>query len=198
MEKVVVILVVLAIILVPLGIAANHIGQGIEYATWSRAHQRALDQAQAREYRAQRNDVVLAALPVMVWALAFGLACLGAGLAISASYTAMGVGAATVRRARLRASLIPLDPRTRQYPLLTYEVNGVPRVYNPNTGTLVKMDSERNPVPQMITASGAVQLAGAVAYEAAQARDAAGVAMVNPPLVVEGEVSAGRQRQTSG
>lgn len=91
------------------------------------------------------------------------LAGTGAG-----AYYLIGFSKAKVRAAHLKAALIPLARDTRQYPLFAYEVRGVMRVYNANTGQLLKLDEGQEPHAQLVAGSGKTQLAGVIA-EAGQA-----------------------------
>lgn len=97
-----------------------------------------------------------------------------------------GVGASRsfVRYTNTQATLIKLNPVTRQYPLIPYTLAGVPRLYNPNTGSVVLLDAPRAEMPQLVTGMAAVQIAGIIAREARQSNDPAGMAMINPPLIV--------------
>lgn len=107
-------------------------------------------------------------------------------VAITGSGIFAGVGAsrAFVRYANTQAILIKLDPVTRQYPLVPYTLGGIPRLYNPNTGSVVLLDAPRTEVSQLITGMAAVQVAGVIAREARQSNDPAGMATITPPLII--------------
>lgn len=188
MDKIALILIVLAVILVPLACAADQIGQGARERTVIIAHEEAADMQHGRQFREQANLQILAALPVVIWTFAGVLAMVGLGLGCVAIRATWGMSGALVERTRLWSHALALDEATRQYPLITRAVGGCLVICNPNTGQVWRIDGrEAQPVPQLVTASGAVQLAGAVAREARQARDAAGVAAISPPLVIEQE-----------
>lgn|SRR4030067_2726556 len=97
--------------------------------------------------------------------------------------TIAGIGMAMVRRAELSASLVKLDPITRQFPLVIPIHNGRWAAFNANT-EFVRLLDENNPSDrQMIATSGATQIAGVIAQEARQSADPAGVAIIQPPIV---------------
>lgn len=106
-------------------------------------------------------------------------------LAISGSWWMIGTSRARVIQAKVNAQTIQLDRVTRQYPLLPYEINGTVRIFNPNNGQIVWLSDKQEPIPQMITASAATQLAGAIAEKAAQAKNGEAIASIIPPLVIE-------------
>jgi len=189
MEKIALILIVLAIVLIPLGCAADQVGAGIREQTVILAHEEAADRVQARQFSQRANEQILAALPVVIWTMAVVLAVIGAGLGSAAIYAAIGVAVAAVAGARLRARTIALAEQTRQFPLVTYGGRRY-MIYNPNTGEVVALDDERQPVPQLAAAAGATQLAGAIAREARQAGDPGGVARI--VKVIEGECGDAR------
>lgn len=123
------------------------------------------------------------------WFSIFGtVAACGAVLAAAVGFGwgAIGTGQAVARGAAVRAGLIPLDEKTRQFPVLvSYVGHGRFTLANPNTGELIALDTRRNGDRDLIRASGAVQLAGAIAREAARSNDPAGVALVRP-VILEG------------
>jgi hypothetical protein len=175
MENAIIILVILAIILVPLGIAINSIGkrvgEGMEYRMRVKANQRAMDTAQRRYNRAEAHAAWMQVLPVFAWGLSISAVLLIIAIALAGARTAWGIGAAKVHKAHMQARLIELDVKTRQYPLLT----------------TLRLVSERTANTQMIAAAGLVQASGAIAQEAAKAADSGGVAAVNPPIVIDAE-----------
>lgn len=100
--------------------------------------------------------------------------------------TVQGVGEAIVVTAMLRANLIPLDYKTRQYPLLR-QVHGTRwALSNPNDNSVMMLDIAQKADRQKIAAMGAVQLAGAIAVEARKSSDPASVAMIEP-IVIEAQ-----------
>lgn len=95
-----------------------------------------------------------------------------------------GLAEALVRAAEVRANLIALDPKTRQYPLLVQPLGrGKFAALNPNTNSVLMLDVRSEPDRRMIQAMGAVQYAGALASEARQANDPSGVAIIQTPLI---------------
>jgi hypothetical protein len=171
----------------------------------SQAEQGALDQAQARAQDGRMFDLaqaerestsagrVWAQNTFIQWLTVAGSA--GAALSILAlsvafSIGAVGSGFAFARARVLQADSIALDVNTRQYPLMLNRLgNGRYTLTDPNTGSVTQLDLRDAGDRQKIAASGAVRLAGAVAYEARKAGQFAdGVAMVGTsPIVVEGE-----------
>jgi len=159
------------------------------------AQQAALGQAQARvhqqkmwsideaERQAISAEIVRAKAWVIRWAagsLSVVLVAMGIGL----SWGLIGAGRAAAQAAAVRANLIPLDATTRQFPLLLrYVGRGRYTLANPNTGSVVMLDTRRKEDRQLIAASGAVQLAGAIAAEARKSRDPASVAIIRPPII---------------
>jgi hypothetical protein len=174
----------------------SSVGRSIETA----AHQRAADRSQARQERDQWHRLAMeearqtasyriaAKRATWYWLSIFGI---GSGATImvtgvlSVAWWMIGRSRAAVERSRREARLIPVDPETRQFPLFVYELAGAPRIYNPNTGSVVTLEAGRDEIPMLITGSSATQLAGAIAQQAAKAQDAGSVAMISPPLVVE-------------
>jgi hypothetical protein len=192
MENAIIILVILAIILVPLGIAAasigKRVGEGMEYRMRVKANQRAMDTAQRRYNRAEAHAAWMQVLPVFAWGLSISAVLLIIAIALAGARTAWGIGAAKVHKAHMQARLIELDKSTRQYPLLTsVDQDGTWWVHNPNTSETLRLVSERTANTQMIAAAGLVQASGAIAQEAAKAADSGGVAAVNPPIVIDAE-----------
>lgn len=95
-----------------------------------------------------------------------------------------GTARALVQAANVRANLISLDPTTRQFPLLLqYIGKGIVSLTNPNADSTLLLDTRNEPDRQMIQAMGAVQYAGALAHEARQAKDPAGVSIIQTPIV---------------
>ena len=156
-------------------IAGSRIGAGIEYEKRIRANEYAAWQQQHREQQANLNSLRLrqeeATLPYKIEAEQNAIFWLGR-VAIVTSFivialigmmivmTGIGTSRAIVRRANVWASQVTLDSTTRQYPLLTYELAGVVRIANPNTGQVLRLDRESQPVAQLMLNTGTVQLAG--------------------------------------
>jgi hypothetical protein len=105
-------------------------------------------------------------------------------MAISFSYGSIRFAHAAARRADIQATLIQLDPTTRQFPLVLQHVHGSKyALHNPNVGSVLMLD-ENNPADrQLIATAGATQIAGVIAQEARQSIDPAGVAIIQPPVV---------------
>jgi len=98
--------------------------------------------------------------------------------------TIAGIGTALIRRADVAANLIKLDKITRQFPLFIQHVHGDKYVlHNPNVGSVVMLDTNKEPDRQLIATAGATQIAGVIAQEARQSTDPAGVAIIQPPIV---------------
>lgn len=155
--------------------------------------QQAQRQQQARyevEIRHERQmaPVVLATQAIFSLVLVGTVSIVLIVSAIAGSWWIAGQAHASVKRAHYTAHAIALDAKTRQYPLLPYEICGRIHIYNPNTGQVADMAQLTGPAPQMITGSAAVQLGGVLASEAAKASRGNGeaVAAIRPPLVVDG------------
>lgn len=136
--------------------------------------QAATAERQAAQARLIRNAGIAGAVGLWFVTLA---------LAVGLAWAFVGSGRAVAVRADVRARLIPLDPVTRQFPLLLqYTGRGKVALYNANTGSVAMLDTRREEHRQLIQASGAVQLAGAIAHEASRSRDPRGVAIIQPIL----------------
>jgi hypothetical protein len=98
MNEAIVILIILAIILVPLGCGINaigkNVGEGMEYRMRVKANQQAMDSAQRRYNRAEAHAAWMRVLPVFAWGLSISAAFLIIALALAGARTAWGVGAA--------------------------------------------------------------------------------------------------------
>lgn len=101
----------------------------------------------------------------------------------SISRATYGLANASVIAAEFHANLIALDPATRQFPLLRQVHGNHYALHNPNTGSVLMLNAAREEDRQLITAMGATQLAGAIAYEARQSSDPAGMVMMSPPMI---------------
>lgn len=172
------------------------------------AQQDALNQEQQRQQSSELHDLEMQQLAVeqghreatkqawrnglnMLITISFFFATAGVcyvifSLSRSISTASDGIAKAMVRAAEVKANLIRLDPVTRQYPLLAqYIGNGRFSLANPNTDSVLLLDSRNEPDRLMIQAAGAVQYAGALAREARQADDPAGVSIIKAPIVLE-------------
>jgi hypothetical protein len=95
-----------------------------------------------------------------------------------------GISKAIVRAAEVKANLIYLDEKTRQYPVFLQHLGkGRFSLVNPNANAVLMLDTRNEPDRQMIAAMGATQYAGALAREARQSNDPTGVSMVNAPVI---------------
>lgn len=137
-------------------------------------------EATAAEWRAGLNMVIhygsiFATIAVCLMLVAFG---------ISFSWTSIGIAKAAARGAFVKANLIYLDPKTRQFPLLVQHIHGsIYLGWNPNTGEIKRLD-ENNPADrQMIATAGATQYAGVIAQEARQSKDPAAFSVMQPNIV---------------
>lgn len=118
-------------------------------------------------------------------ALALSLVIAWAGY--TAARTLDGLGRVLVAYAGLRAdvlgNLVPLDARTRQFPLLLHRLgDGRYSLSNPNTESVLILDMKRLADRQMVSAAGAVQFVGAFSQEAKRANDPAGMALIRTPM----------------
>ena len=137
-------------------------------------------EATAAEWRAGLNKAIH-------WGFNFftiGLCAFLLAFAYSASRTSIGLADATVRAAGVRASLIRLDAKTRQFPLFIQHVHGTRyALHNPNVGSVLMLDTKNEPDRQMISTAGATQLAGVIGQEAKNSSDPTGMAVMQPPIV---------------
>ena len=149
--------------------------------------QATLDLAQAQATSQARTQALTT---LIYWAGIIGTiaACaslLAAGAGIS--WAAVGTGRSVARLAEIRANLISLSAETRQYPLIMqYLGKGRYTLANPNTGSVAELDTRRAEDRQLISVSGAVQLAGVIAHEARRSADPAGVAIIRPVVITGG------------
>lgn len=200
MKEIGIVGILILIIVLACSIFAARVGSSVGKGIEINARENAANKAQARQERMawHRINVIEAerVLPYRIaakqnalyWLSWFAIAA-GATVIMAVAggvgWWAVGFSRARVEVARREAYVIRIDPVTRQFPLLTYELNGVPRIYNPNTGSVIMLDAGRDETPMLVTGSAATQLAGAIAEKAAQARDGASVAAINPPLVID-------------
>lgn len=193
-------LILFLVLLTLILIIGAYAGSAVADAIRSDARQDAADRALIRRVAEQRyaielrREQALAPARVTAWQtviIAGSLSVSGVIIvaSVASSYWLIGLSRARVHRANEQAALIWLDPVTRQFPLIPYRRGQEIHVFNPNTGSVISTARLQPPEAQMITASGATQLAGAIAHEAARARRGNGeaVAGINPLLVVESE-----------
>jgi hypothetical protein len=199
----------LSLLFIPLFLAACQPDPRREadaYATRSQADQQAADAEQARLIQEQLHAEHIKELELkqqineankqtwinvkffLIWTFGiFGCILLATVLLYSArSYAiaSVGVARAAAQGAMVRANSIYLDPRTRQSPLLLQNVGGTKwALINPNVGSVLMLDVSHEPDRQLIATSGATQIAGVLASEAAKSHDPTGMAMIRPPIV---------------
>lgn len=181
-------------------VAAFNISDGWRSSIVSSARQDAANQQQRRQQQNDWHELDIAKAeatqPAKIQAsknFYYGLATVGVvavailGLTLSGSlsYVTIGYSRAVVKQANARSTQVHLDPKTGQYPLIVFEMAGKPRLYNPNTGQVVHPEQASEPVPQLATGAAYVQAAGVIAAHASKSSDPAGVASVNPPLIID-------------
>jgi hypothetical protein len=130
------------------------------------------------------NMILRYAFFVMTAAVCFVIFMGARSIATSFATATEGISTALVRAAEVKANLIYLDERTRQYPVfLQYLGQGKFSLVNPNVNAVLMLDTRSEPDRQMIAAMGATQYAGALAREARQSDDPTGVSMIQAPIV---------------
>lgn len=176
----------------------------------SRAEQEALNQEQARQQSAELHVVALEeaqleagheAATAQEWRnglnrsirvmFFFGIIYAAVfmfygtrSMIVSFDIASRGLAKAAARSAMVRANLVYLDPKTRQFPiLLQYLGKGRYSLANANADDVMMLDTRIEPDRQMIATSGLTQLAGAVAQEAVKSSDPAGIAVMQLPMV---------------
>ncbi len=113
-----------------------------------------------------------------------GLCMLILVAAVSISSASVGLSQAMVQAAQLRAHLIPLDEKTRQYPaLLHYVGHGKYLMVNANVNGSLELDSRNEVDRQMIAISGAVLVAGMMGREARLSADPAAISIIKPVVI---------------
>lgn len=163
------ILLILSIFIITLGAAVffslQPVTQGWGYAIQSGANQRAANSEQTRRDREQvlaatRADRVNA-LITTAYALAGSLSLAAVSVAVAAGIYTTGKAKAAAARAMITARCIPLDPVTRQYPLVLDNPSAPRFVFNPNTGAVTRLTAAQPHRPQLAASSAAVQALGA-------------------------------------
>jgi len=181
-------LVFVVVVFILAGCAPDPRDEAEAYAIQEQANQDAADREQERQQEQDLHQLRRAAWQRFYTvlgiagsvAVSVSLVGLGIGIAIAAVYSGRAAG----RAVEVRANLIPLAETTRQFPLFVQNKGrGLFTAYNPNTGAIIPLHIARREDRQLITASGAVQIAGAIAREARLSNDPAGIAIINPPLV---------------
>lgn len=145
-----------------------------------------LHQAQAEAVSDQLTESWMGFIRWVGYALTAAAVVFVLAAAVGLSVGTVGAGRAAGELAHVRANLIPLDVKTRQYPLYLQHIgHGRFTLTDANTGQVKMLDVRDSGDRQLIATAGAVRLSGAVAYEARRSRDPEGVAMIgtNPAIV---------------
>jgi 16S rRNA G1207 methylase RsmC len=172
------------------------------YATTSQADQAALNAAQQRsllndqhtlaeqQANAQLAASIAAHNHLVTWislagSLALGIFILASTVIIIVTmwHASHAIKIYSLRHAEVQANLIPLDPITRQYPLLISFHRGVFSLTNPNIGQTLLLDTHNEADRQAIAASAQVQAAGVLAVEARKAHGAQDIAKIRPTII---------------
>lgn len=141
-------------------------------------------EATIAEWRKGLNMVLHYGFYVATSVVCFILFMAARSIATSFATATEGLSMAIVRAAEVKANLIQLDPVTRQYPVyLQYLGNGRFSAVNLNVNAVLVLDTRNDPDRQMIAAMGATQYAGALAREARQSNDPAGMSMIQAPVI---------------
>lgn len=151
------------------------------YATTTQADQAAADAEQARierqrlaDYDAQRKEAaateVDAGIKTFVRFATFTAVLVLIAFAVSLSIMlrdiGRGAGLAAVTAMDLKARLVPLDPITRQYPLLLQSIGkGQFSLTNPNTDSVLILDTRKDADRLMILSMARTQATGSLARE---------------------------------
>lgn len=176
----------------------------------SKAEQEALNAAQTREQSEAANAIYLQELALqqqhrevaaLEWEAGlnnmirygFIFATIGVcisllAVAVSFSQASLGIAKATVRLADVRANLIYLDRTTRQFPaFLQYIGNGKYSLTDINDGSTLFLDTRNEADRQKIQGAMNARYAGVIAEKAQKADDAAGLAVIRSPIILEGK-----------
>lgn len=109
-------------------------------------------------------------------------------VAVSFSQAALGIAKATVRLADVRANLIYLDRTTRQFPaFLQYIGGGKYSLTDINDGSTLFLDTRNEADRQKIQGAMNARYAGVIAEKAQNADDAASLAVIRSPIILEGK-----------
>lgn len=138
------------------------------------------DAAAVAERQAAKSKVIQTAGNTVI-AL---LAVCGIATGLGYSVAAVGAGIAAQRAAIFRATFIPLDHATRQYPaLIQYAGRGRYALINPNDGSVTLCDTSNPADRQKVLNAGAVLLSGAIAEQARRSKDPRGFASLSAPVL---------------
>lgn len=166
-------------------IKANDALQNRQHA--DELHDLEVNEIELKQARIEATQAKRIAALGMMWDTfkIFGSVSLAVALlavAWSVARTSYGLSNVAVEAAGVRANLIPLDRETRQFPLLRQVHGSKYALHNPNTGSVLMLDTQREEDRQMISAMGATQLYGTVAHEAAGSANEA-IPMMRLPII---------------
>ena len=134
---------------------------------------RSIEQQKA-EYAAQRKAAAAADIDAGIQTvIRFATLCavlvliaFAASLSITLRDIGRGAGQAAVKAMELKANLIPLDPVTRQYPLLLQSIGDYKfSLTNPNTDSVLILDTRNSADRLMVLSMARTQATGALARE---------------------------------
>jgi len=101
--------------------------------------------------------------------ISLSLAMVGTGGGIG--YAGFNLGKIAVFAARIKAGLIPLDRKTRTFPLYIQHIEANKfTLHNANTGSVVYLDCDRKEHRELVSAVSEIQRIGVLAYETGQAK----------------------------
>ena len=124
------------------------------------------------------------------WGFIFGTACLCFVIfKVSQTFvlTTQQIAAAAAHAAEVKSNLIYLDDKG-QFPALIQHVGkGVYSLTDLNTETVLMLDSRNPGDRQMIAGAIAIRHTGVLADRAAKSNDAAGMSLINPPIILDVE-----------
>lgn len=191
------------------------------YAIQSEAEQKALDAERARNTQVELDRLTVENTVIETghkeatkaeWrrglnnAIKYGFIFFTVGLCVSLlvlsysiSRASIGISNAVTQGSMVRANLIRLDPVTRQYPLLVnYVGKGRYSLTDPNTATVMMLDTRQDGDRQMIAGAMNTRQVGALAMMAKEMQDASAMPMIEPTeilssadikQIIQGEVS---------
>lgn len=145
-------------------------------------------EATATEWRNGMNTMIRYGFIVSTFSVCAIILMFGIGGARGVYVATSGIGKAVARLAEVRANLIYLDRATRQYPLhLQYVGNGKYSMTDPNDGSTLMLDTRNEADRQKIQGAMNARYAGTLAEKAQKANDAASVAIIQAPTILEGK-----------
>lgn len=144
-------------------------------------------EATQRELQAAMKQVIRTT--ALLAEFAISLILLGAG--VCGVWGMHGTTRAYTRWVEVRANLIPLDPKTRQYPLfLQYIGRGQYTLTNPNANSTLVLDTRNEPDRAMIISAANVEHSGALAHEARLSHKPGEISRIPAVQVIEMESAA--------